>query len=193
MKFKMAPNSLFAVLLRSPWWISIALALVFVGAAKAWMPADLWVFGAIGALPLFAIGCISLYQQLKAPSASQVEASTQALGSMPWADFSKQLEQAYTQAGYTVERLQGAGAGPGADFALTQGARTTLVAAKRWKAAAHGVEGLQALHAARQARDASACVYVALGTLSDKAWAFAKAQGVQVVQAQELARLVKTR
>jgi len=34
MKLKMSPNSLFAVLLRSPWWISavIALALGLLGA-----------------------------------------------------------------------------------------------------------------------------------------------------------------
>ena len=35
MKFKMAPNSLFAILLRSPWWISLAIAAVFAGASRA--------------------------------------------------------------------------------------------------------------------------------------------------------------
>ena len=29
MKFKMAPNSLFAVLLRKPWWVSFVVAAVF--------------------------------------------------------------------------------------------------------------------------------------------------------------------
>ena len=37
---KMAPNSLFAILLRSPWWISVGIALVFALASKALLPAE---------------------------------------------------------------------------------------------------------------------------------------------------------
>ena len=40
MKFKMSPNSLFAVLLRSPWWVSFALMGLFSLAAVALLPRD---------------------------------------------------------------------------------------------------------------------------------------------------------
>ena len=38
MKFEMAKNSLFAVLLRSQWWISFAIAAGIVALVKAIMP-----------------------------------------------------------------------------------------------------------------------------------------------------------
>ena len=38
MKLKMAPNSLFAILLRKPWWVSIALVGVIALAARALVP-----------------------------------------------------------------------------------------------------------------------------------------------------------
>jgi len=40
MKLRMAQNSLFAVLLRSPWWISFLVALVLVAATQALLPAQ---------------------------------------------------------------------------------------------------------------------------------------------------------
>ena len=40
MKFRMAPNSVFAVLLRSPWWVSLAIAAALALAAAALLPAD---------------------------------------------------------------------------------------------------------------------------------------------------------
>ena len=51
MKFKMAPNSVFAILLRKPWWISFVLASVFVLVAFALLPDDLQVVGSLGAIP----------------------------------------------------------------------------------------------------------------------------------------------
>ena len=39
MKLKMSENSLFAILLRSPWWISMVLVAVFALASGALLPA----------------------------------------------------------------------------------------------------------------------------------------------------------
>ena len=85
-----------------------------------------------------------------------------------------------------MERLEGA-----ADFALRRAGRTTLVSAKRWKAARHGEEALKALYAAAQERGAGSCVFMALGQLSDNAQAFAKSHGVQVMQAAGLAQVLR--
>lgn len=190
MKFKLNPNSLFAVLLRSPWWISVGVALVFIGASMALLPVQYRVFGALGGVPFWVIGGIALVRQLRAPSAQQTQALLASVSAMPWRDFSAQLEKAYQRQGYSVQRIQGA-----ADFAITRAGRTTLVAAKRWKAAHQGVEGLQALHTAVQAYQAaqgsSDGVYVALGALSDQAQRFAKGHGVTVVGTESLALLLK--
>ncbi len=186
LKFKLNPNSLFAVLLRSPWWISVGVALLFIGASIALLPAQYRVFGALGGVPFWVIGGITLVRQLRAPSAKQTQALLTQISAMPWREFSALLEKAYQRQGYSVVHINGA-----ADLAITRKGRTSLVAAKRWKAARQGVEDVQALHAAVQANDqASDGVYVALGTLSEQAARFAKGNGVAVVGGEQLVVLL---
>lgn len=186
MQLKMAPNSLFAILLRSRWWISLAIAGVVVAASRALLPTEYWPFGAMGALPFIAIALIALAKQLRQPGSRRVEAVLQAVRGMSWRDFSQALEEAFTRDGFAVQRIEGA-----ADFAITRAGRTALVAAKRWKAARHGEEALAALHAQMRARDASECTYIALGQLSDNAQRFARTNGVQVMQEEGLVQLLR--
>ena len=183
---KMAPNSLFAILLRSPWWMSIGIALGLALASKVLLPDAYWVVGAMSGIPFFAIGFVALRRQLGAPSAKRVEEILTAAGKASWREFADALVSAYTQGGWTVERIDGA-----ADLAISRGGRTTLVAAKRWKAARHGEDGVRALHTAMASRDASDCVYIALGELSGNAQRLAKAQKIQFLQGAELAQLLR--
>ena len=84
MKFKMAPNSGFAILLRSPWWVSFAIAAVIVLLCGALLPAHLAPFAAVGALPVAVIGCIAGWRQWRAPSAARVAAMHAQLQTWPW-------------------------------------------------------------------------------------------------------------
>ena len=59
MKLKMAPNSLFAVLLRSPWWASLGLAVALSLLLRALLPADYAVAGMLGTLPFALIAAIA--------------------------------------------------------------------------------------------------------------------------------------
>ena len=70
MKFKMAEKSLFAILLRSPWWISFVLAGAVGLLARALLPAQYAGIGMMGGLPFVVIGCIALWRQAQAPSAA---------------------------------------------------------------------------------------------------------------------------
>lgn len=186
MKFRMAPNSLFAILLRSPWWISLGVALAFVAASHALLPQEYRLLGALGGIPFAGIAGIALWRQLRRPSAGQVEAIAQAAARMNWPDFRTALEQGFARAGFTVARLD-----QGADLLLTRDGRSTLVTAQRWKAARHGEEALQALHAAAQARGASGCIYVALGGFSANAERYAKVHQIELMQGDALARLIR--
>ena len=189
MKFKMAPNSLFAILLRSPWWISFVIATAIVAASVAWLPARFAVYGAIGGLPIAVVGVIAAWRQLRAPSAVQISANVDAALAMPWRDFSKALENAWQQAGYRVERVEGA-----ADLRLTESGKSdqvTLVSARRWKAASHGVEPLRQLHAAMQAQGADAGIYIAAqGAITEQARTFARDHGLTLLPASALAQLL---
>lgn len=186
MKWKMSPNSLFAVLLRSPWWASLLIVLVFVLVSGALLPAEYRAFGIMGAFPFLAIGLYRAWQQWQAPSTKRVALALERAGTMPWRDFSAVLQQAYKRQGYDVTLLSG----PAADLKLTLSGRTTLVSCKRWKAASHGVETLRELVAAQQTLAADQCSYISLGAVSDQAKRFARDNGITLVSGQELARLI---
>jgi restriction system protein len=187
MRFKMAPNSLFAILLRSPWWISIAIAVVFMVVASALLPEELRLFGAAGGLPFLVLGAVAFWRQWGQPSATQVEALQQRLATLSWGEFSPLLQQGFQRQGYVVEPAQG-----GADLRLRRDGRQTLVSAKRWKAARHGEEAIQALaQAVRRDDDVSAGAYIALGDLSPQALRLADREGIQVLNAAALAQLLR--
>lgn len=181
-----AEKSLFAVLLRSPWWMSLGVGVLVVLLARAFLPDRYWPFGATGAVPFVVIAVIALAKQWGRPSAARTQAIVERVRAMSWREFAQALETAFARDGAQVARIEGA-----ADFVVSRDARTTLVAARRWKAARHGEEALAALHAQMRSRDASDCIYIALGALSEQAQAFAKANGVQVMQEAGVAQLLR--
>jgi len=186
MKLRMAKDSLFAVLLRSPWWISIAIAAGIVAVVRLVLPGVPVAYAVFAALPFIVIAAIAGWRQLRRPSRSRVVDTLDAVRAMSWGDFSGALEDAFRRDGYTVSRLTG----PAADFELAKGGRTSLVACKRWKVARTGVEPLRELDEARRARDAHECVYVATGEVTDGALKFAREKGIRVVHGAELATLL---
>ncbi|HUG21694.1 restriction endonuclease [Piscinibacter sp.] len=187
MKLKMAENSLFAILLRSRWWVSGAIAVVLTLIAQALLPKDYAILGAFSALPFIAIAGVAAWRQMRLPSPARVADVVQAVSAMPWAKFADVVEAGYRRQGHAVTRLPG----PAADFELVKDGRTTLVSGKRWKAARVGVEPLRGLQAAREARDAHAAAYIAIGELSDGARTFVRENGIQVLQGDELAMLLR--
>ncbi len=186
MKLKMAEKSLFAVLLRSPWWISIAVVGVFALASRALLPPQYVVFGMMGGFPFLVIGVIAAIRQWRAPSAAQAQALLAKVQSMPWRDFAASMEAAYQHKGYTVTRLPD---GP-ADLLLHKDGRSTLVACKRWKAANHGAEQLRTLAAAQRQRDASHSIYVSLTELDASARRTATQERVELLSGVPLASLL---
>ena len=183
MKFRMAKNSLFAILLRSPWWISVAAAAGIFAAARLALP-EIYAF--FVALPFAVIGAYALWQQRHAPSAAQVAGTIQALRAMSWDEFSAALEDAFRRDGYIVDRTTGAEA----DFELTKAGRISLVGARRWKVARTGIEPLRELDAAGGAREAHECIYVFAGEITDNARAFAAGKNIRLVHDAELAKLL---
>jgi restriction system protein len=186
MKLKMSKNSLFAILLRSPWWISLLVVVVFVLASSALLPKDYVPFGIMGSLPFLVIGVIAGWRQWQAPNPARVAEALARAGAMSWRDFASALEQRFVQQGYTVTRLNSTAA----DFSLSQGGQVTLVSCKRWKAATHGVESLRELVAAKEARQADQCTYISLGAVSDNAQRLATEQGVALVSGDALGVLI---
>ena len=184
MKFKMSEKSLFAVLLRSPWWISFVLVAVIALAAGALLPKEYAGVGMLGGFPFFVIGCMAMWRQRNLPSAAELEKGMSMLSSMGWRDFSALLETAFTRQGYTVKHLNGA-----ADMQLEKKGVLTVVSAKRWKAAALGVESLRELVAVRDALEARNCVCITLGQVSAKANEYAEQNRITLISDADLVAL----
>jgi restriction system protein len=186
MNWTMSEHSLFAILLRSPWWISFAIAGTMIAVAIALLPEAYRTFGAVTSLPFLVIGCIAAWKGFQAPSRARVENTLAAVRAMSWVEFSRAIEAAYRREGYGVRAVSGAAA----NFEITKEGRTALVNCKRWKVAQTGVEALYDLHAMKVSRSAHECIYVAAGEISDNARAFAIKHAIKLVGGVELARLL---
>ena len=186
MKWKVNENSLFAILLRSSWWISFVIAGTVTAVAIALLPEAYRIFGIVTGLPFLVIGCIAAWKQLQAPSRSRIDNTLAAVRAMSWAEFSRAIEAAYRRQGYGVSAVSGTAA----NFEITKEGRTALVNCKRWKVAHTGVEALRDLHAMKEARSAHECIYVAAGEFTDNARAFAIKHAIKLVGGPELARLL---
>jgi len=187
MKFKMSPNSLFAILLRSPWWISVGIAVATGLVGAALLPERFRVVGALSGMPFGVIGAIAAYRQWHLPSAARVARTQQALQTMAWPAFAALLEQAFRRDGYAVQRGQSAAV----DFELARQGRRMLVSARRWKSARTGQEALRALQTARDEVDAPDALYIGLGELSDTARPFAARHRIAIWHAPELAQALR--
>jgi restriction system protein len=186
-KFKMPRNSLFAVLLRAPWWVSLAIAAVLSLVLAALLPDAYRVVGALSTFPFVVIGALAAWRQAQLPSAAEVARTQETVTAMTWAAFSARLEEAFRQDGFEVQP----GKTAPVDFELARGGRRMLVSARRWKSAQTGVEPLRALQAARRTADASDALLICMGGLTDTARPYATEQSIQVWQAAELAHALR--
>ncbi len=183
----MAENSLFAILLRSSWWVSFLVAAVIVLLSALLLPTPFIVYGAIVGLPFMIIGCIAAWRQLQAPSAATITAVAERSAALGREEFATLLAQGFEREGHAVRRIEETAA----DLELMRAGRTVLVACRRWKAGRTGVEPLRELQALREERNAQGASYVTLGEITDTARRFAATHGIVLVEAPELARLLR--
>jgi restriction system protein len=176
---KLNQNSLFAVLLRSPWWMSLGLAAGVFFVARLFVPP---FYAAFVPLPFFVIAGVVIWRQLQRPSARKVAARLDALRALPREEFAAALEQGFRRQGYGVTRI-------GNDLQLTRSGRVSLVDCKRWKATRTGVEPLREFHAAGRKSEAGELIYVAVGEVTDNARAFAREKNIRLIGDAELAEL----
>ena len=186
MQYKLAKNSLFALLLRSPWWVSICIALMLALLARFFLPVTYARYAFPAAIPFTLIGIFVAWKQWKAPSSAQIAATLEALALMPWREFSSLVEDAYQRDGYVLSRSNGA-----ADFTVSKAGRTSLISCRRWKAASHSLELLRELKAMRQTQGANEAIYVTLGAIQANAQAFADDHGIVLLQGPKFARFLQ--
>ena len=185
MALTLPKNSLFSILLRSRWWVSLLLAGAVALLVRLFLPLGYAVFAA---LPFIIISLYVLAQELKRPSAKKVAATLERARTLPAEEFLRALEEAFRRGGYQVKRTTGWNSGALIDLELTIEGRTTLVVCRRWKAKRTGIEPLRELELA--AREAQGGMYVAAGEVTETARKFAAEKRIRLVEQEELARLL---
>ena len=86
--WQMSPNSLFAILLRSPWWVSMLVAGGLFAVSRLFIP---WYYAIFMPLPFVVIAGIAAARQLRTPSAARIDATVAAARAMSWEAFSQAL------------------------------------------------------------------------------------------------------
>jgi restriction system protein len=184
MAYKMAKNSLFAILLRSPWWVSLVIVGAIVLVSNALLTPEVRVFGWMGAFPFVVICGIALKRQWGQPSAKQEAAAFKQLQGMSHAELSAALVAGFERDGYTVQKSKRAGS----DLLLARQGQSTVVSTQRWKMARPGVEVLKELQQAQMQLKAEGAVFVHLYPLSDSAQSWVKSQSLTCLTGSALAR-----
>lgn len=186
MALKISDKSLFARLLRAPWWVSFAVAAIVTAGMFALLPKDLKAGAILSGIPFVVIGVMAAWRQRGTLSPKQLEDARQKLAAMSAREFTDALAAAYERDGYTVKPYSK----PGADLVLEESGYTILVSCKRWKAANHGIEPLRELLAAMEKAETGRGIYVALNDVSDAAARFAAENGVRIALVSELIGLL---
>lgn len=184
---RMAKNSIFAILLRSPWWVSglVALALALVGMAL--MPAGYRIYGVLTGIP-FSVVCIAaLRKQWGTPGKARTAAMLEKIRALSWREFSDEVAAALRRDGFEVSRVDM----PEADFSITSNGRTALVSCRRWKVASTGIEPLRDLHRAVERDGLYDAFYITAGEFTQTALEFAVEKKMRLLHGPALAKLMR--
>ena len=185
MAIKMAKGSLFAVLLRSPWWYSALIGFIVVSVCLFITDAQYIVLSVTGSLPFFGIASYTGYKQLQQPSQKRVLAVIEQTKKTPAGVVAKKIADNYVKKGYVSSAFKG----NGADLELAFGSKKILLCSKRFKAATTGIEPLKLLVAAGEKVEATSYLYVTLGEISDAAVEYAKENKIELIQSMRFAAL----
>jgi restriction system protein len=180
----MAKRSLFAILSRSPWWLSVLIAAAVFMLVRQFLPDNAAL---ASTLPFLGIAGYAGWRQSRVPNPERVAEALAAVRAMPWQEFAAIMESAFRSDGYAVVALT---RGP-ADFELSKGGRVALASCKRWKVAQTGIEALRELMREKESSGAQECIYVAAGDLSQRARQFAAQKEIRLLCEAELAKFLE--
>jgi restriction system protein len=178
----MAKESLFSILMRQPWWVTLLVAFVLFWMVYAIFPP----VAPFMALPFVLLAAFIAFKQWRRGSPFDTAETLTALRAMTWDEFSAVIAEAYRRQGYTVAPSQQSGY----DFTLTRAGRVTLVQCRRWKVSVVGAGPLRELARAVEREGVASGICVSAGSFSAPALALTQTEPVTVLAGDELAHLV---
>jgi restriction system protein len=180
----LARESLFQILSRQPWWLTLLVAVFIFGIMQLVFPP----LAPFVALPFAAVAGYLAWRQIRAGPSLNVEERLATLRAMPWENFSLVVSESYRRQGYTVEDSKSAAF----DFKLSKKGQITLVQCRRWKVNQVGDAPVRELVKAMEKQNAFNCVCITAGEFSANAREFARGRPVTLLAGAALAELVGT-
>ncbi|HEX2830794.1 MAG TPA: restriction endonuclease [Burkholderiales bacterium] len=177
-----AKESLFQILLRQPWWVTLVVALLVFAVTRLIYPP----VAPFTALPFVVLCGIIAFRQFRGAAPLDAHERLEKLRAMDWDEFSALVVEAYRKLGYTVHPATSRDY----DFRLTRNARVTLLQCRRWKVNQVGVGPLRELLKAVGREDASHGICIAAGDFSAPARALTATEPLTLVDGAELVTLV---
>lgn len=198
-------EELFDLLSRAPWWASILGGLFLFGLLRfvfpvIW-PGEKTMSGILaGLLSQFAwVSVIFVVPALVSISRAagkrrmvDRQSGIESIRALPWKQFEELLGEAYRRQGFTVFENAGKGTDGGIDLTIKRGGATYLVQCKHWKTYKVGVKVVREMLGLVAAHRAAGAIVVTSGEFTKEATDFAAAQPVELVDGDDLVRLISS-
>jgi len=175
-------QTLFEILSRQPWWITVLVALGVFWIAYAIFPP----VAPFMALPFVVLAGYVAFRQMRSGSPTAAYERLQELRKMSWETFSTLVAEAYRKRGYHVAPAAAAGY----DFRLTKDSQTTLLQCRRWKVPQVGEGPVRELANAVEKSDAARGICLTGGDYSANARKLAAGEPVTLLGGGDLVALV---
>lgn len=179
----MRKDTLFHILSRQPWWVTLLVAFVMFWIAYAIFPR----VAPFISIPFVALAGYIGFRQWREGSPADAGDQLARMRAMSWDEFSRALTAAYRKQGYTVLPPDGAGH----DFKLVRNGQSILLQCRRWKVNQVGEGPLRELARALHNHDAARGICVAAGDFSARARRFAANEPITLLTGAELAQLMR--
>jgi restriction system protein len=176
-------TTLFQLLARQPWWITVLVAFAMFWIAYSVYPPVAPFF----ALPFALLAIYIGYTQWRSGVPSDPTERLQALREMSWESFSAAVCETYRKQGYAVTPSRE----PGYDFSLSKDGRVTLVQCRRWKVNQVGSEPVRDLARAVERAQAYRGVCLATGEFSANARRIAASEPLALISGIDLVMLIR--
>ena len=186
-----------------PWWFNIILAGIVYFAFKHWLPSIQYenpIFkGMAPVLPslavpfaglLLLIALISAFNSWRKGTLLESQRGLETLRGISWREFEELVGEAYRRRGYAVAETGGGGADGGVDLVLSKGGERLLVQCKHWKAWKVSVKIVRELFGVVSAEGANGGILISSGTYTQEAKEFARTNGIELVDGDQLMRLI---
>ena len=145
---------------------------------------------AMAALLVLAAGGTAAIQKFRRRQLFDRQTGINSIRSLSWREFEALVGEAFRRQGFQVVETGGGGADGGIDLKLQKDGETTLVQCKHWRSFKVGVKEIRELFGILVAERAQRAIFVASGTYTREARAFASGKPITLIDGTALLDLV---